>query len=55
MLEFYKRAFAQVKDRPDYARALQEASLAMMKSRRAKIGAAHPFFWGSFIAVGVPE
>ena len=55
MLEFYKRAFALGKDGPDYSLALHEASLAMMKSRRAKNGAAHPFFWGSFIPVGVPE
>ena len=36
------------------ARALQEASLALMKARREKNGAAHPFYWGAFVSVREP-
>ena len=36
------------------SRALQQAALAQLQSRRAEYGAAHPFFWGAFICVGDP-
>jgi len=35
--------------------ALRDAQLAMMKRRREAHGAAHPFYWGSFVLVGDPE
>ena len=37
--------------------AFHEAQLAVLDSRRAKAGAAHPFYWASFVLVGdvIPE
>jgi hypothetical protein len=34
--------------------SLQQARLAMIARRRAEHGAAHPFFWASFVLVGKP-
>ena len=50
MTGFYQR----LKKGEGKASALQGASLAMIKERREKYGAAHPFFWASFICVGEP-
>lgn len=36
------------------SRALHEAMLAQMLLRRARYGAAHPFYWGAFVSVGEP-
>ena len=36
------------------SRALQDAMLAQMRSRREEHGAAHPFYWGAFVSVGEP-
>ena len=51
MVDFYRRLQAG----EGKARALQNAQLAMMKERKEKYGAAHPFFWGAFVCVGDPE
>jgi len=32
--------------------AVREASLAMLRQRRAKGLGAHPFYWGAFVAAG---
>ena len=50
MGDFYRR----LKAGRGKARALQEASLALMKARRERYGAAHPFYWGAFVSVGEP-
>lgn len=50
MTGFYER----LKKGEGKASALQGASIAMMKERREKFGAAHPFFWASFICIGEP-
>jgi CHAT domain-containing protein/Tfp pilus assembly protein PilF len=34
--------------------ALRESQLLMIKERREKTGAAHPYFWGAFISAGEP-
>jgi len=51
MVDFYKRMQAG----EGKAKSLQNARLALMKSRREKYGAAHPLFWGAFVCVGNPE
>ncbi|MBI2264441.1 MAG: CHAT domain-containing protein [Armatimonadetes bacterium] len=50
MANFYER----IEKGEGKAAALREASLAMMKARREKHGAAHPFFWAPFICAGEP-
>jgi len=50
MIDYYGR----LKKGESKSDALRNARLAMMKSRRKKLGAAHPFFWASFISVGEP-
>ena len=50
MIHFYK----QMKQGKGKARALKDAQLEMIKSRREKYGTAHPFYWGAFICVGEP-
>lgn len=50
MSDFYDRLQRGVPK----ARALQQASLALMQKRRTQHGAAHPYFWGAFICVGDP-
>ncbi|MCE1245220.1 MAG: CHAT domain-containing protein [Firmicutes bacterium] len=36
------------------SKSLRESQLAMIKERREKTGAAHPYFWGAFISAGEP-
>ena len=36
------------------SKALQEASLALMRERQEKGGSSHPYYWGAFICVGEP-
>lgn len=50
MVDFYQK----VKAGEGKAKSLQEAELSLMRERRDKYGAAHPFFWGSFVCVGEP-
>jgi len=50
MTNFYRR----MKAGSGKAKSLQEASLALMKVRREKVGAAHPYFWAAFVCVGEP-
>ena len=44
--------YAGLKNGSDKLASLHEAQLDMIASRRAQFGAAHPFFWAGFIAVG---
>jgi CHAT domain-containing protein len=50
MKDYYRR----MKGGVGKAQALREASLGLMKGRREKVGAAHPFYWGAFVSVGEP-
>jgi CHAT domain-containing protein len=50
MTDFYHALHAGV----GKARALHTAALAQLQRRRQQLGAAHPFYWGAFIAVGDP-
>ena len=50
MVDFYRRIISGT----GKAKAMQEASLALMRARREKEGAAHPFFWAAFVCVGEP-
>jgi len=34
------------------ADAMREASLSVLRARRAKGQSTHPFYWGGFVAVG---
>jgi CHAT domain-containing protein/Tfp pilus assembly protein PilF len=51
MVEFYQRWLAGA----DKVSALREAELALIHRRRQAHGAAHPLFWGAFIALGDPH
>jgi CHAT domain-containing protein len=51
MVDFYRGLAAE---KPKIA-ALREAELAAIERRREEHGAAHPFFWASFILVGDPR
>jgi len=50
MTEFY----ANLRDQ-DPCDALHEAQRAFIAAREKQYGAAHPFFWGGFVFVGVPQ
>ena len=50
MADFYSRLSAG----EGKARALQDAMLAQLQSRRERHGAGHPFYWGAFVCVGEP-
>ena len=50
MVKYYKG----IKEGEGKSRSLQNAMLSIIKERREKNGAAHPFFWGAFISVGEP-
>lgn len=51
MVEFYRRWLKT----GNKVRALQESQLSILKQRRVRYGAAHPLFWGAFIAMGDPR
>jgi len=52
MRQFYQ---GLLKSGGDKALALHEAQLEMIRERRKNSGAAHPFFWASFIFLGDPN
>ena len=50
MADFYGRLAAG----EGKARALQNAMLAQLQSRRERYGAGHPLYWGAFVCAGEP-
>lgn len=50
MVDFYRR----LESGESKSGALQDAQLEMLRERRQRYGAAHPFFWGAFVCVGNP-
>jgi len=48
MVDFYRRILSG----EGKSEALRHAQLSMIKKRRERYGAAHPFYWGAFICVG---
>jgi len=53
--ELMRDFYASLKAGKSKATALHEAELKMIRERRSKGGAAHPFFWASFVLVGKPN
>lgn len=49
------RFYRHVGEGDDPAAALRAACLEMLAERRATGGAAHPLFWGGFVAIGIPR
>ncbi len=47
--------FGGLKEGQGKLESLRKAQLEMIKQRQEHHGAAHPFFWGSFILVGNPN
>jgi len=43
---------ARLRDGLGTADAVRDASLAVIKERRARGLSTHPFFWGAFVAAG---
>jgi len=48
------RFYGSLKEGKSKLDALHEVQLAIIRQRRAQNGAAHPFFWASFVLVGDP-
>ena len=53
--ELMRDFYGSLKAGKTKAAALHEAELKMIRERRTKGGAAHPFFWASFVLVGEPN
>ena len=53
--ELMERFYAALKAGQGKLEALHGAQLELLRQRRAASGAAHPFFWASFVLVGDPE
>lgn len=53
--ELMRDFYGSLKAGKSKAAALHEAELKMIRERRTKGGAAHPFFWASFVLVGEPN
>lgn len=49
------RFYRHIGEGDDPAAALRAACLEMLAERRATGAAAHPLFWGGFIAIGIPR
>ena len=52
--QIMQRYYAGLKSGKGKQAALQEAQLAVIEQRRREHGAAHPFYWASFVVVGDP-
>ncbi len=53
--QLMRRFYGRLKDGRSKLSALHEAQLEMIQERRKAHGAAHPFFWGSFVLLGEPN
>jgi tetratricopeptide (TPR) repeat protein/CHAT domain-containing protein len=53
--EMIRRFYRSLKTGKSKLSALHEAQLDTIRERRARHGAAHPFFWASFVLVGDPN
>jgi CHAT domain-containing protein len=53
--EMMKRMYASLKAGRGKLESLRGAQLKMIQARRSKEGAAHPFFWASFVLAGDPD
>jgi CHAT domain-containing protein/Tfp pilus assembly protein PilF len=53
--ELMRAFYRGVRDGKGKAESLHEAKRAVIAARRAAGGAAHPFFWASFVAIGGAE
>jgi CHAT domain-containing protein len=49
------RFYAGLRNGQGKLSALHAAQVEIIRQRRAEHGAAHPFFWASFVLVGDPE
>jgi CHAT domain-containing protein len=53
--ELMRDFYGSLKTGSSKAAALHGVELKILRERRTKSGAAHPFFWASFVLVGEPN